>query len=277
METAQSSSPSFIVNLPDDELIRYGEQLGLTLTPGTPRGELLRRIRARNDLVDGLDRDALLDIIVWMRIPVQESATKQQLVHSIIGGTKVRFEGLSDRGLNALARLRGVSPSPNEPRASLEARLRKSEGFWKRLRRTRRSMVGALFAKLVQGDQDNGGGEYHFIPDDSERKAIKERIENQGVVSGIARTLRGVADDYVAEKLDEIEHRIDRKLDEIDQRLSEWRNREVANRLRIVKITLISTIIVVLMSLGYEYFKAKTTRVQTRMANSELRMTNENQ
>jgi tetrahydromethanopterin S-methyltransferase subunit G len=77
------------------------------------------------------------------------------------------------------------------------------------------------------------------------------------VVGGIARTIRGVADGYVHEKLDEIEARIDRKLDEIDRRLGEWRDREIVNRLKIIKITLIASVFVFLLSLGYNYLKRK--------------------
>ncbi len=56
-------------------------------------------------------------------------------------------------------------------------------------------------------------------------------------------------------KLDEIELRIDQKLNEIDQRLAEWRDREVANRLRILKITLGFTVVVAVLSLLYNYAK----------------------
>ncbi len=78
------------------------------------------------------------------------------------------------------------------------------------------------------------------------------------MVGGITRKIKGVADDYVREKLDEIEARIDRKLDEIDARLGEWRDREIRNRLRIIKITLLASIVVALLSLGYNYVKRLT-------------------
>ena len=75
------------------------------------------------------------------------------------------------------------------------------------------------------------------------------------MVGGIAQKLRGAADQYIHEKLDEIELRIDRKLDEIDQRLAEWRDQEIKNRLRLIKITLITAIIVAVISLAYDYIK----------------------
>ena len=39
----------------------------------------------------------------------------------------------------------------------------------------------------------------------------------------------------------------------------EWRDREVKNRLRIVRITLITAIVVALISLGYDYLRARPT------------------
>ena len=46
---------------------------------------------------------------------------------------------------------------------------------------------------------------------------------------------------------------IDRKLDEIDRRLAEWRDKEIANRIRILKITLWASVIVGVFSLIYSY------------------------
>ena len=46
-------------------------ELGLTLDETAPRGELLRRIRERQELLVELDRDALLDIVIWARTPVR--------------------------------------------------------------------------------------------------------------------------------------------------------------------------------------------------------------
>ncbi len=108
--------------------------------------------------------------------------------------------------------------------------------------------MGGLIARAVESDCAD---EYKFLPEE-EGPSLRQQIETEGVVGGIARKLRGVADDYVREKLDEIELRIDGKLDEIDQRLGEWRDREVGNRLRILKLTLFFSILVALFSLGYD-------------------------
>ena len=71
-------------------------------------------------------------------------------------------------------------------------------------------------------------------------------------------------DEYIAEKLDEIERRVDgkldeiedrddRKLDDIDGKMDDWRTREVRHRLRILKYTIIATVIVAGLSLIYTY------------------------
>jgi hypothetical protein len=75
------------------------------------------------------------------------------------------------------------------------------------------------------------------------------------LIGGIAGRIKKSADSYVNQKLDEIEARIDRKLDEIDRRLAEWRDKEIANRIRILKITLWASVIVSLVSLIYFYIK----------------------
>lgn len=85
-----------------------------------------------------------------------------------------------------------------------------------------------------------------------------------GVLHNVAERLRGAADSYIAAKLDEIEARVDAKLDHIEERidgkiaklneqLAELRDQELQHRLRILKITLIFTVIVAAISLGYRW------------------------
>lgn len=242
-------------DLPVDELTAYADHLGLDPDVGAPRGELLRGIRERQELLLDLDREAMLDVVAWARIPVRRSASKETLAGRIAKIAGTRFENLSDQGLLALARLRALTISPGEPRASLERRLRRQEGLWSRARRLRRSIVGSLIAKVVEHASDEQAGHYRFLPETGESSTLKDQIAEDGVVGGIARKLRGVADQYVEEKLDEIERRIDKKLDEIDSRLAEWRDREISNRLRLVKVTLVTAIVVAAISLGYDYVK----------------------
>lgn len=244
-----------INELPDDELIIYGCELGLSLDRKMGRGELLRRVRERQELLLELDREALLDVVVWARVPVRQSAGKEELAKSIATITKMDFKTLDDRGLAALARLRGISVGSNDPRDFIVARLRDIEPLWDRVRRNRRKLVGGLISKVVGESSADDSGDYRFLPENVTPPSLKTHITEQGVVGGIATRLRGVADDYVREKLDEIEARIDHKLDEIDIRLAEWRDKEITNRLRIIKITLVASVLVAILSLAYNALK----------------------
>ncbi len=243
-----------LAELPRDELLSYGHSLGLTLDRDTSEGELLRLVRERQELLVELERDALLDVVVWARRPVRQSASKEELAKHVASIHRESFGGLSHRGLVALARLRGLKVSREAEREAIEAALRQAEGFWTKVKRKRRALAGALLAKLIHEPADDSPVEYRFLPEER-GPSLKEHIAEEGMVGGIARRLKGVADDYVREKLDEIEVRIDRKLDEIDKRLGEWRDREVSNRLKILKITLIVSIIVALLGLGYDYLQ----------------------
>ncbi len=232
-------------------LISYGSELGLAFESDTPRGELLRLVRQRQELLLDIDRDALLDVVVWARQPVRKSASKESLARQIAKITNMRFDGLSDRGLRALARLRGVEAGRGRLRSQVERELKQQENFSSKIRRMRRSVMGSLVSHWLERRREDEA--YRFLPENDTQPSLKESIRSQGVVGGIANRLRGVADEYIEAKLDEIEKRIDRKLDEIDERLAEWRDREIQNRMRIVKITLITAIIVAILSLGYDY------------------------
>lgn len=259
MATKGRSETTSLSDLPSDELLAYGHSLGLALDTKTGEGELLRRIRERQELLVELDRDALLDIVVWDRRPVRQSASKEELAKHIAQIHRGSFVGLSHRGLVALARLRGVDVAEAADASDIEAALRRAEGVWERLKRKRRSLVGSMVAKLIHEESQDQAGEYRFLPEEN-KATLKTHIAEEGMVGGIARKLRGVADDYVHEKLDEIEARIDRKLDEIDKRLGEWRDREVANRLKILKITLLVSILVALLGLGYDCMRSNIGR-----------------
>lgn len=240
--------------LPLDELIQYGCSLGLALPPDVAEGEALRLVRARQELLVELDREDMLEVVRWLRQPVRRSAGKEQLAQLIARHQPVSFTGLSARGLDALARLSGVEPIHGEDRTALERRLSKAGGYWARFRRLRRRAAGALVARLVASHTSGKRNPYRYLPEE-DTASIKQEIEQTGLVEGVARKIRGAADDYVREKLDEIERRIDRKLDEIDRRLGEWRDREVTHRLRILKITLLFSILVALLSLLYDYLE----------------------
>lgn len=263
------NSPSTVdeswAHLPAEDLRRLAGEFGVDVEEEADRGRLVELIRARQRLIAELDRDALLDVVVWGRRPVRRSASREELVRQIVLIQRTNYDSLSTRGLAALARLRGIDVTGITGAHDFIDRLRKADGFFGRLRRKGKSAFAAWVAgALGGGSKDAEGGEYEFLPEDDaakdpQRRSLQAAVEEHGIVGGIAQRLRGAADDYIKIKLDEIESRIDAKLDQIDKRLGEWRDREVANRLRILRITLVFTVLVAVVSLVYDYVKHRVT------------------
>lgn len=255
---ATSGPQRQLSELPKDELDNLAEEYGLDSTQFKSRQHLVAAIHGRRQLIASMDREAMLDVVKWGRRPVSINATIEQLAREIARIKSMRFAGLSARGLLVLARLRGVEINGNETVPALIHKLKKQEGFFSRLNRRRRAALGAIVSNII-GDSEPAG-DYQFLPsprtaEASRGETIKEQIEESGLFGGIAGRLKKSADQYLNQKLDEIEARIDRKLDEIDRRLAEWRDKEIANRIRILKITLWASVIVGAFSLAYSYVK----------------------
>jgi hypothetical protein len=246
-------------SIPDDstpsvaDLASEAEALGLLLDTDVDPLDARRQLLDRMAEIDAHDRGALLDMAEWAAVEVNDAPGNCEIVRRVFATEPDQFDTLSTRGLRALARLRGVEDAGGAERRVLVRRLRKAESFWDGVRRHRRRIMGSILSRALHPTSEGKA-----IPadtrDSSER--LKREIQERGVVGGLATKLRGAADDYVAEKLDEIEQRIDDKLEEIDARLSEWRDREISNRLKILKITLIVSILVALISLGYDYLRS---------------------
>lgn len=244
--------------LPKDELDYLAEEYGLDATQFKTRQHLVAAIHARRQSIASMDREAMLDVVKWGRRPVSINTGMEQLAREIARIKSMRFAGLSARGLLALARLRGVEINGNETVPTLIRKLKKQEGFFSRLNRKRRAALGAIVSNII-GERDSAA-DYQFLPPPGSAEAgrsdtLKDQIEESGLFGGIAGRLKKSADQYLNQKLDEIEARIDRKLDEIDRRLVEWRDKEIANRIRILKITLWASVIVGAFSLAYSYVK----------------------
>lgn len=137
-----------------------------------------------------------------------------------------------------------------------------------------RSSWGAVFAHawnlgrdalaLVRGRPAEEAGPAEGDPDPPEERKREPLAKRLNVLHAVAGQLRGAADDYVAAKLDEIEARVDAKLDDIERRLDQklvdlhrqltrMRDRELRHRLRLLKITLIFTVLVAVISLVYKW------------------------
>jgi hypothetical protein len=247
--------------LPKDELANLAEDLGLDPTQYRTQQHLVAAVHERRQLIAALDREAMMDVVKWGRRPVAVNADKTQIALEIARIRSMKFSGLSHRGLLALARLRGLTISEADTVPELVKKLKKQEGFFSKLNRKRRSMLGGFVASIVGESQSAeaykylppAGGEGPAASSGGKSATIKEEIEESGLFGGISNRVKKIADQYLNQKLDEIEARIDRKLDDIDRRLAEWRDREIANRIRILKITLWASVIVGIFSLIYAY------------------------
>jgi hypothetical protein len=251
-------------DLPRDELNHLAEEFGLDPTEYKSRQVLVAALHDRRQLIASLDREAMLDVVRWGRRPVTASATREQIAQEIVRIRSMKFGGLSQRGIVVLCRLRGIPVPDDAPIPVLVRTLKKKEGLFSKLNRKRRAALGSLIANII--GEEESGSEYQYLPSDLPPHAdaaasgpraasIKDDIEESGLFGGITNRIKKTADAYLNQKLDEVEARIDRKLDEIDRRLAEWRDKEIANRIRILKITLWASVIVAIVSLIYSYIQ----------------------
>jgi hypothetical protein len=248
---APDGSGRLLADLPQEELHRWAEEFGLDTTRYPQRTELAAALEERRRLIASMDREAMLDVITWGRRSVGPDAAREQIAREIAAIQLMNFKGLSQRGLLVLCRMRGVKASELDDARILVHRLKKQEGFFEKFSRKKRAFLGKLVSDLVGENQ--APAPTH--PDFPTEPSIRRDIEESGLLGGITSRIKKTADQYLNQKLDEIESRIDRKLDEIDHRLSEWRDKEIANRIKILKITLWASVIVGIVSLIYAWIK----------------------
>jgi len=160
--TASSSAPRQLADLPKDELHTLAEEFGLEPRRYKTPQDVVAAIHARRQLIASLDREALLDVVRWGRRPVPINATNEMLAHEILRIKSMRFDGLTERGLLALARLRGMECGADEPIPSIVKRLKKQEGLFAKLNRKRRAVLGAIVSNMI--GEDDRSAEYQFLP-----------------------------------------------------------------------------------------------------------------
>ena len=249
-------------DLPIEELRPIAAEFGLDADKETDKAALIAAIHRRRQLIASLDRAALIDVLHWAGKQAPAGAANEQMAIEIVPNRSMRFMGLSDRGLFALALLRGCELDGVKGREELIKRLKSQEGLVTKWKRKARGWVGKRLGKMV-GDDPAAALPVPEVSDPRPADAgprqtqLREEIEESGFFSGIANRVKRQADSYVNQKLDEIEARIDRKLDEIDRRLAEWRDKEIANRIRILKITLWISVVVAVISLIYSYVQVE--------------------
>ena len=234
-------------------LIRQGKRLGMVVRDSWSDEELTKRLADRREQIESLDWGGLMDIMTWAKHPVPTRPDKSAVAQVILAHRRGHYQGLSHRGLVTLAILRNVRVKDTDSAKKVMARLRRSEGIWGYVLRKRDKWLSSALSNLVETDPQVQ--ESREAAQQSERLSLQEHIEQRGLIEGLGSGLRGAADGYIREKMEEIEARIDYKLDEIDRRLAEWRNRELTNRLRMIKITLAVSVVIALLSLLYTYIR----------------------
>ena len=134
-------------------------------------------------------------------------------------------------------------------------------GLFRRMKAAGHDVLSVTLGKLIEPTREpneiESAESFLAGPDEKTDRRIS-------VLHAAAERLRGAADNYIAAKLDEIEARVDAKLDHVETRidakmaelhhqLREMRDRELRHRLRLLKITLIFTVLVAVLSLGYKW------------------------
>jgi hypothetical protein len=231
--------------LSDVELRGLAEDLGLDPAAKETRSGLVARIRARQQSASGVSREELARILRWAGEEVTDFDAKDPLVRRFYRLNFRRTAGLSPEDLRIVARMHGMNfDEGTSPEALVRMIETSARGWTDVLKRAGGRVVGLITKKAAANSS----------PDE----AAPPSEEQEGVVSsslkkGFKAALHFGMDDYVKEKLDEIEARIDRKLDELDRKMDEWRVREVRHRLRIITYTVIATVIVAVISIIYKY------------------------
>ena len=247
-----------------DDLVHLAEDLGLKPDDSESSNALRTSITARIAVLRTISIDVLRELAIWGSRPAPPEATRMILAREIRALHRFDYDTLSHDALVALARLRNIDVDANEHAEKIINRLNEAGGFWGMVDRQRRKVIGRIIEKIIDGvdDSDAKVARAQVESAVAREKRLQREIESHGVVGGIANRLRGAADSYIESKLDEIELRIDAKLAEIDRRLAEWRDREIANRLKILRLTLLFTLVVAVLSLGYNYVKTEVNPSQ---------------
>ena len=159
------------------------------------------------------------------------------------------------------------SPAPTPPSSSADTpglpppRVSRLSGMFDSVRHVGRDVVSVALGRLFESQEKSPLAP----PEAGEASpAAPDAAKRVGVLHAVAQQLRGAADTYVAAKLDEIEARVDEKLDTIEARIDrkivelheqlvEMRDRELRHRLRLLKVTLIFTALVAVLSLVYKW------------------------
>lgn len=266
--TGTPAAATQLKDLPLSELQAIAREYGLDPGVFDTKPSLVAAILDRRTMIGTLDPDALTDVMHWAGKQVTATMTRERMALEIAKVKSMKFAGLSQRGLVVLGKLRNADVRDDDDTPTVIGKLKGQEGFFAKLGRKRRHIVGKWVSRMI-GDSDEEAMAAGQLPPPANReeaaraqsvrpdpkRKLQDEIEEVGIIAGLTGRMRRTADQYLNQKLDEIEARIDRKLDEIDRRLAEWRDKEVANRIRILKISLWATVVVGAATLVISYVR----------------------
>ena len=154
--------------------------LGLLLRDGWSEEELGKRLAARKQQIEGLDWGALIDIVSWAKHSVPSRPDKLAVAQIILARKQGHYQGLSHRGLTALAVLRNVRFKETDTAKKLIARLQRTEGIWGYALRKRDKWLGSMISDLL--DAEPGIQEAQQSAQASERVSLREHIEEKSLM-----------------------------------------------------------------------------------------------
>src|SRR5580765_7475598 len=178
---------------PREELDHIAEDIGLDSSQyRTPR-RLAPAIQERREMINAMDREAMLEAARWGRRPIPPNPTKEQLALEISQIKSMRFTGLPLRGLIVLAVMRGVPLKGDETEPELVRKLKKQEGFFRKIARKRRAWMGSIISGML-GEQEFRTDEQFAAPQEPglgttndptlpplTEGSLKDEIEEAGV------------------------------------------------------------------------------------------------
>jgi hypothetical protein len=275
----------------DEHLVAEARRLGVRDPESMPTDELEQTVVRRLNTIDESEPETLRSILEWAGENVDPAIAddRRRLAERIV---RLRLDGLDELDRTQLETLLRLYDIPFDDEMSdrrLRRLLQPGNRLRRMMRRTRRRLAGYIVNKALHSMQGEPEQPEPGVAQDDEQEespvegtesegepkrengsaaeptngekararklAADEHIKRKGLVQGLTSYVRGTVDEYVAQKLDEIEARIDIKLDQIDRRMDDWRRRELEHRLRILKITLVVTAAVAIVSLVYELIK----------------------
>ena len=239
-------------NLSDRQLKRLAARLGVRKCDLMTRAQLIAHIQNRRRILDGTSPEELAGILEALGVPVETSWDKDRLAAFFYKQLCADTQRLSEAQLRRAAQLHEVDFDDETPHNELARRLASAAGrrvgFMGRV--TRRA-AHSLLDKFISADE--------LLEDvETEQKPAghdPDEVLGRKLKVGFKKAIGYAADDYIGQKLDEIERRIDVKLEDIDRKMDAWRTKEVRHRLRILRITIIAGCLVAVLSLIYSIVK----------------------